>query len=68
MKKIITQDQFEDVLYNPSLVVVQKEHTFGKDVHLTTLHVFEDEFSEMPVRTLTREITAVGVTFEEETK
>lgn len=63
MKQQITQDQFEDVLYNPSLVVVQKEHTFGKEEHWTWVYVYEAVGDEFPSETYVRVITAAGTTY-----
>ena len=40
MKTRITQDEFEDVLFNNSLIVVQKNVQQSKTEYLTYLYVF----------------------------
>ncbi|AWD90446.1 cef modifier of supressor tRNAs [Erwinia phage Cronus] len=63
MKNSITQDQFEDIQFDPSLVVVQKEHTHGKEWHITTLYVFDKVGDKTAVAIYEREITAQGTTY-----
>ncbi|UNA02377.1 hypothetical protein [Cronobacter phage vB_Cdu_VP8] len=67
MKEIaqLTQDQFEDVHFSPDLVVVEKSKTYGKELHMTTLYVFEKVGDKDPIRVLHREITAQGTTYVE---
>ena len=56
----ITAEAFEDVLFNPDLIVVQKEKTFGKEEHWTWLYVFANHGDIAPVRTFARVITVDG--------
>lgn len=63
MENIITQDQFEDIMFNPELTVVQKEKTFGKDYHVTTLYVFDKVDDKTAVAIYEREITASGTVY-----
>lgn len=65
VKAELTQDQFEDVHFDCDLVVVEKSKTYGKELHLTTLYVFDKVGDENPVRVLHREITATGTTYTE---
>lgn len=65
---VITQDEFEDVWFSPDLIVVEKSKTYGKELHMTTLYVFENKDDKDLVRILHREITAQGTTYAEYTK
>ncbi|UIW11309.1 MAG: modifier of suppressor tRNAs [Enterobacter phage ENC9] len=57
-----SREAFEDVQFNPDLVVVQKEHQ-DKYSHLTSLYVYNDVKDEQPVYAMFREITAEGSDF-----
>lgn len=61
-----TREEFEDVLFNPDLIVVQKEHsdTFS---HLSSVYVYENQGDENPIYAVFREITAEGTDFWKET-
>lgn len=59
-------NEFEDVLFNPDLVVVQKEHT-SKLTHLSSVYVYEAEGDKNPIYAVFREITAEGTEFWKET-
>lgn len=61
--KTITQEQFEDIQFDPSLVVVQKESQHGKEWHVTCLYVFETAESTVATSIYEREITAQGTTY-----
>lgn len=58
----ITQDQFEDIMFDPDLTIVQKEKTFGKDYHVTTLYVYEVGVKDA-ISIYEREITASGTVY-----
>lgn len=57
-----TNDEFEDVLFEPNLVVVQKEHT-SKFTHLTSVYVYEKVGDKQPIYGVFREITEDGTTY-----
>lgn len=60
------REEFEDVLFNPGLVVVQKEHqdTFS---HLTSVYVYDNVDDKNPICAVFREITAEGADYWKET-
>ncbi|MDP1183279.1 cytochrome C biogenesis protein CcmE [Klebsiella pneumoniae] len=59
----ITQEQFEDIHFNPDLVVVEKTKSLGKEYHITSLFVYENKNDKMPKKVFTREITSEGTTY-----
>ncbi|UPW39384.1 modifier of suppressor tRNAs [Escherichia phage vB_EcoM_ESCO47] len=59
MKTLLTQDQFEDILFDPELVVVQKEITSGLEHH-SYVYVYEND---KPVMVAVRHITGEGTTY-----
>lgn len=68
-RKIIqnsTREEFEDTLFNPDLVVVQKEHTDSRS-HLTSVYVYANEGDKNPIYGVFREITNQGPDFWKET-
>ena len=59
----ITKDDFENGLFNPTLVVVQKEHS-GLGYHLTVLHVYDKVGQDGKiVESYFREITNCGTEY-----
>lgn len=62
MNQILTQEQFEDILYNPDLKVVQKDVT-GHLEHHTYAYVYE---GNLPVYAAVRRITEKGTTYHKE--
>lgn len=42
MEKVITRDEFEDVLFSNTLTVVQKDAEVPHMVHMTNLYVIEN--------------------------
>ena len=61
-----TRDEFEDVLFNPDLVIVQKEHTDSLS-HLTSVYVYANQGDKNPISGFFREITAESTNFWKET-
>lgn len=61
----ITAEEFENVLFNPDLIVVQKEKTFGKEEHWTWLYVFANHSDTLPIRTFARVIDINGTSYME---
>lgn len=61
-----TREEFEDVLFNPDLVVVQKEHSDARS-HLTSVYVYENEGDKNPIYGVFREISSIGPDFWKET-
>lgn len=59
MNQILTQDQFEDILFNPDLTVVQKDTT-GHLEHWTHAYVYE---GNLAVYVAVRRITEKGTTY-----
>ena len=59
-------EEFEDTLFNPSLVVVQKEHSDAFS-HLTSVYVYENQGDKNPIYAVFREITAEGIDYWKET-
>lgn len=59
----ITRGQFEDVLFNPDLVVVQKDVN-GHLSHTSYVYVYEND---KPVYCVVREISDEGIEFWKET-
>lgn len=57
-----SREAFEDVQFNPGLVVVEKEHQDNYS-HLTSLYVFETVEDKQPIYAMFREITAEGTDF-----
>lgn len=60
------RDEFEDTLYNPDLVVVQKEHTDHLS-HTQIVYVFGDVKDEMPLYGIFRYISEDGTDYWKET-
>lgn len=58
--------EFEDTLYNPELVVVQKDFT-GHLSHTQVVYVFNDVKDEMPEYAIFREISEDGTDYWKET-
>lgn len=58
----LSKDEFEDILYNPSLIVVQKETT-SDGFHLTSVYVYDSAESKKASYAAYREITADGVCY-----
>lgn len=56
---VLTQDEFEDILYNPSLTIVQKENTLP-GFHLTSVYVYDSPESKKVSYSVYREITVNG--------
>lgn len=63
----VSKEEFEDVQFDPTLVVVQKEHTYNL-LHVTVLYVFETETSKEELYSMVREITENGTVFFKHTK
>ena len=61
-----TREEFEDVLFNPDLVVVQKEHS-GARSQLTSVYVYANEGDKNPIYGVFREISSIGPDFWKET-
>lgn len=61
-----TREEFEDTLFNPDLVVVQKEHTDAY-THLTSVYVYENVGDKNPIYAVFREISDLGPDFWKET-
>ncbi|ELS1646877.1 cytochrome C biogenesis protein CcmE [Escherichia coli] len=59
-------DEFEDVLFNPDLVVVQKNWTEFL-CYTEVVYVYEKLGDEMPIYGIFREITENGTTYWKET-
>ncbi|YP_010247033.1 cef modifier of supressor tRNAs [Escherichia phage HX01] len=59
-------DEFEDVLFNPDLVVVQKSWTEFL-CYTEVVYVYEKLGDEMPIYGIFREITENGTTYWKET-
>lgn len=58
----VTKEYFEDVQFDPNLVVVQKENTTELQ-HITVLYVFESETSKTELYSVIRMISDTGTTF-----
>jgi hypothetical protein len=56
------RDEFEDVLFNPDLVVVQKDYTDSLS-HLTSVYVYANQGDKNPISGFFREITGEGTDF-----
>ena len=59
MNQILTKDQFEDILFNPDLTVVQKDIESHLE-HLTYAYVYE---GNLAVYVAVRHITEKGTTY-----
>ncbi|QQG32319.1 modifier of suppressor tRNAs [Citrobacter phage CkP1] len=59
MNQILTQQQFEDILFNPDLVVVQKDVSSHLE-HTTYAYVYE---GKLPIYVAVRHITDKGVSY-----
>lgn len=59
MNQILTKDQFEDVLFNPDLTVVQKEVN-GRSEHITYVYVYE---GDLAVYVVVRRINEKGTDY-----
>lgn len=59
MKQQLTQDQFEDILFNPDLTVVQKDVS-GHLEHTTYAYVYQ---GTLAVYAAVRHITEAGTTY-----
>ncbi|UGO50040.1 putative modifier of suppressor tRNAs [Morganella phage vB_MmoM_Rgz1] len=63
----VSKEEFEDVQFDPTLVVVQKEHTSPLQ-HVTVLYVFETETSKEELYSMIRMISDTGTVFFKHTK
>ncbi|WJZ27890.1 modifier of supressor tRNAs [Serratia phage 92A1] len=59
----ITKEQFEDVMFNPDLVVVQKVHS-SNQYHVTVLYVYDKVSPEGKITEAHfREVSSVGTEY-----
>lgn len=61
-----SREEFEDTLYNPDLVVVQKDIN-GHLSHTDIVYVFADVKDEQPIYGIFREISDEGTDYWKET-
>lgn len=61
-----SRDEFEDTLYNPNLVVVQKEFS-GHLSHTEVVYVFADVKDDVPEYAIFRDISDEGTDYWKET-
>lgn len=62
----ITRDEFEDTLYNPNLIVVQKDVT-GHLEHTQIAYVYENVNDKLPIYGVFRQISNDGTEYWKET-